>query len=198
MDFDRSVFPNVRRVRAVELLSRQTHLRDLVIKAQVPPPRFIPDRRVPSDRNLQQLLSSRAELHDHRTGCIGRPDVAMRVDANRVRHGRQAPAPRPHHVDFAVENDDRVCLVPALQQIDQTFPIDRDQETIPISQPDGSCALIGMPWRAKRGECDVNARNAAACCSPPLSCARSENAQNRIVAKRMRDSLAPKDRALYR
>ena len=83
-------------------------------------------RRLPADGDLQQLLAVRRELDHHRAGRVGRPDVALRIDPDRVRHHVQPGAPRSHDLAVAVHHDDRIGLVAALQEVDQTVAIRGD------------------------------------------------------------------------
>ena len=76
--------------------------------------------RLPADFDLEQHLSFGRELVDHRTGGVRRPDVSLRVEPNRVRHGVHPFAPRPHDFAVAIQHDDGIRLVASLQQVNQS------------------------------------------------------------------------------
>ena len=71
-------------------------------------------RGLSADFDLQQLLPLRRELVDHRAGRVRRPDVALRIDADGMRRGVHAFAPRSHHFAIAIDNDYGIGVVAAL------------------------------------------------------------------------------------
>src|SRR3954453_23309900 len=78
------------------------------------------DRGLAADRDLEQLFSFGRELQDFRTGSIRRPHVPLWIKANSVRHDEQALAPGSEHLAVAVEAEDRISLVPALEEVQKS------------------------------------------------------------------------------
>src|SRR5262249_40214741 len=79
-----------------------------------------------------------------------RPDVPGRIDTDAVRDLVEALAPGTEHAALAVDGDNGVGLVAALQEVDDTFGVARDRRDH-LQLPAGSRGP-GFQRRAPEGE----------------------------------------------
>ena len=67
---------------------------------------------------VRQQFAGVGEFHDLVVAVVGDPDVVVPIDAQAVRIAEHALAPGTQVLALAVENDDRVGFLAALEDVD--------------------------------------------------------------------------------